>query len=89
MKNADINNQCLPLSLYRSALLIPCILYTMNSLLLVKELNAKHFRCTVNDELLRMACTPGTAALNFDYERLELFGELLKYISREPDSTTS
>jgi endoribonuclease Dicer len=46
----------------------------IDDLLIVKELNAKFFDHVVKEDLLHVAiCTP-SAALEYDYERLELLG---------------
>jgi hypothetical protein len=45
-------------------------------MLLVKELNAKLLHHLVDERHLLMAITPPSASAEFDYERLELLGEL-------------
>lgn len=63
-------------STLRTALLIPSITRRIDDLLLVKEVNAKLFDQEISEDLLHMAlCTP-SSGVEYDYERLELLGEL-------------
>lgn len=53
---------------------LPSIMRRIDDFLVVKELNAKFFDHAVKEDLLHVAiCTP-SAALEYDYERLELLG---------------
>jgi endoribonuclease Dicer len=59
----------------RTALLLPSITRRIDDLLLVKELNAKYFDNAIFEDLLYMAICAPSAAVEHDYERLELLGE--------------
>jgi endoribonuclease Dicer len=53
---------------------LPSIMRRIDDFLVVKELNAKFFDHAVKEDLLHVAvCTP-SAAIEYDYERLELLG---------------
>lgn len=61
-------------SILRTAMFLPSIMRRIDDFLVVKELNAKFFDHAVKEDLLHVAiCTP-SAALEYDYERLELLG---------------
>ena len=61
-------------SILRTAMFLPSIMRRIDDFLIVKELNAKFFDHVVKEDLLHVAiCTP-SAALEYDYERLELLG---------------
>ena len=61
-------------SVLRTAMFLPSIMRRIDDFLVVKELNAKFFDHVVKEDLLHVAiCTP-SAALEYDYERLELLG---------------
>lgn len=64
----------------RMALLLPSITRRLDDLLLVKELNAKFFDNCITERLLHTAVSAPSASVEFDYERLELLGELLDYL---------
>lgn len=61
-------------SVFRTILLVPSILKRIDDQLLVKELNMLFFRRTIQESALLTALTPPSASVQFDYERLELFG---------------
>ncbi|KAF9820990.1 hypothetical protein IEO21_00967 [Rhodonia placenta] len=72
----------IPASVFRTILLVPSILKRIDDQLLVKELNMLFFRRTIQESALLTALTPPSASVQFDYERLELFGDaLLKYVA--------
>ncbi|KAF8640108.1 hypothetical protein AX17_001344 [Amanita inopinata Kibby_2008] len=76
------NKLTLPIQIYRTALLLPSIFHRIDSILLVKELNAVLFDSVLSDKLLHIAITCPSAAMDFDYERLELLGDaFLKYLA--------
>ncbi|KAF8897452.1 hypothetical protein BD779DRAFT_1608060 [Infundibulicybe gibba] len=69
-------------STMRMALLLPSITKRIDDILLVKELNSTYFDNALNESLLHAAISPPSAAIEYDYERLELFGDaFLKYLS--------
>jgi len=55
-------------------MLLPCILRRIDDYLLVKELNARIFGHSINDQFLHMALSTPSAGIEYDYERLELLG---------------
>ena len=64
-------------SILRTAMFLPSIMRRIDDFLVVKELNARFFDHAVREDLLHVAiCTP-SAALEYDYERLELLGGYL------------
>ncbi|KAF9469115.1 hypothetical protein BDZ94DRAFT_1208489 [Collybia nuda] len=72
----------IPASTLHMALLLPSITRRIDDFLLVKELNTKYFDNTISEELLYMAICAPSAAVEHDYERLELLGDaFLKYLS--------
>ncbi|KAF8639433.1 hypothetical protein AX16_010288 [Volvariella volvacea WC 439] len=72
----------IPASIFRTALLLPCLASRIDDLLLVKELNTKLFDNVIADSLLYMAICAPSAGMEHDYERLELLGDaFLKYLS--------
>ncbi|EPQ59279.1 hypothetical protein GLOTRDRAFT_136195 [Gloeophyllum trabeum ATCC 11539] len=72
----------IPASTFRTALLLPSITRRIDDMLLVKELNAKIFDHSLQEDLLHTAITAPAAGFEFDYERLELLGDAyLKYLS--------
>ena len=64
-------------SILRTAFVLPSVLHKIDSLLLVKDLNATIFNNALSDDLLSMAITCPSAGMEFDYERLELLGTSL------------
>lgn len=48
----------------------------IDDFLLVKELNAKLFRHSISEDLLRIATCAPSAGYDYDYERLEMLGVL-------------
>lgn len=46
----------------------------LDDLLLIKELNAKYFDHEVSERRLHEAVSAPSAAIEYDYERLELLG---------------
>ena len=65
---------------------LPSIMRRIDDFLIVKELNAKFFDHAVREDLLHVAiCTP-SAALEYDYERLELLGGSFISLCRIPIS---
>jgi endoribonuclease Dicer len=62
-------------------MLLPSITRRIDDLLLVKELNAKLFDHAISERLLHMSISPPSAGIEYDYERLELLGELLSWLS--------
>lgn len=68
-------------SVLRTALLLPSITRRVDDLLLVKELNAKYFNNAISEQLLHMALCAPSAAVEHDYERLELLGKCFPIIS--------
>lgn len=62
-------------STYRTALLLPSITQKLESMLVVKELNANLFDDALSDELLLEALTCPISGVEPDYQRLELLGE--------------
>jgi len=72
----------IPASIFRTATLLPSILRRLDDVLLVKELNAKFFDHAISEHYLHAAVSAPSAAVEFDYERLELLGDAyLKYLS--------
>ncbi|KDQ29243.1 hypothetical protein PLEOSDRAFT_1064031 [Pleurotus ostreatus PC15] len=72
----------IPASTFRTALALPSILRRVDELLLIKELNARLFDYSVREDLLHMAVSTPSSAIEYDYERLELLGDaFLKYLS--------
>ncbi|KAI5124869.1 hypothetical protein M0805_007301 [Coniferiporia weirii] len=72
----------IPASVYRSATLLPSITSRLDDVLLIKELNAKYFDHSIAEPQLHAAVSSPSAAVEFDYERLELLGDAyLKYLS--------
>ncbi|KAE9410383.1 hypothetical protein BT96DRAFT_961824 [Gymnopus androsaceus JB14] len=72
----------IPASIFRTALLLPCIMRRLDDFLLVKELNAGLFNHCVSDELLHATLSASSAGIEYDYERLEMLGDAyLKYLS--------
>ena len=61
-------------STYRTALLLPSIMHTIDSHLLDKEVNAKFFDNALAEQHLHAALTCPTATMADNYERLELLG---------------
>ena len=76
----DSSRQCpyLSHSTLRTALLLPSITRRIDDFLLVKELNAKFFEHSIIEHHLHAAISAPAAGVEFDYERLELLGELLR-----------
>ena len=70
-----------PFSTYRTALLLPSILHMIDSFLLVKEMNSTLFDNAIREDYLHAAVICPTAGLQFDYERLELLGTVLRLAS--------
>ncbi|KAI0321813.1 hypothetical protein OF83DRAFT_1097304 [Amylostereum chailletii] len=69
-------------STHKTALLLPSITRVIEDLLLVKELNATLFDNCIDEHQLHAAISAPSAGVEFDYERLELFGDAyLKYLS--------
>lgn len=64
-------------STLRMTLLLPSITRRLDDVLLVKELNAKFFDHCISEQLLHAAVSAPSASIEFDYERLELLGELM------------
>ena len=59
---------------------LPSVMRRIDDFLIVKELNAKFFDHVVKEDLLHVAiCTP-SAALEYDYERLELLGRYFIFL---------
>ncbi|KIK65355.1 hypothetical protein GYMLUDRAFT_56087 [Collybiopsis luxurians FD-317 M1] len=72
----------IPASIFRTALLLPCIMRRLDDFLLVKELNVGLFSQHISEELLHVALCAPSAGIEYDYERLELLGDtFLKQIS--------
>lgn len=63
-------------STLRTALLLPSITRRIDDFLLVKELNAKFFDHAIIEHQLHAAISAPAAGVEFDYERLELLGEI-------------
>ena len=63
---------------------LPSILRRVDELLLIKELNARLFDHSVREDLLHMAVSTPSSAIEYDYERLELLGEYSDFIMRVP-----
>lgn len=61
-------------STFRTALLLPSVLRRLDDILLVKELNAKFFDHSILEHHLHAAVSAPSAAVDIDYERLELLG---------------
>ncbi|KAF5369839.1 hypothetical protein D9758_001134 [Tetrapyrgos nigripes] len=71
-----------PASVFRTAMVLPCIIWRVDEFLRVKELNAKYFGRAINENLLHMALSAPSAGTEYDYERLELLGDtFLKYLA--------
>ncbi|KAJ4466505.1 hypothetical protein J3R30DRAFT_3689707 [Lentinula aciculospora] len=71
-----------PASIFRTVLLLPCIMRRVDDFLLVKELNAGLLSHCVSEELLHAALSAPSAGIEYDYERLELLGDaFLKLLS--------
>ena len=68
-------------STYRTALLLPSVMYMIDSHLLVKEVNAKFFDNTLAEQHLHAALMCPTATMADNYERLELLGMRLRQTS--------
>ncbi|PCH41180.1 ribonuclease III [Wolfiporia cocos MD-104 SS10] len=69
-------------STYRTMLLVPSTMRRIDDLLLAKEFNARFFHNIISEDLLLEAITPPAAMVEYDYDRLELFGDgFLKYLS--------
>ena len=73
-------------SVFRTACLLPSILRRLDDTLLVKELNAKLFDHSVAEHHLHAALSSPSAAVEFDYERLELLGQ--HYVELQSKLTT-
>lgn len=72
----------IPARVLRTAMLLPSVLTRIDEILLVKELNAVHFRHIIAEDLLHAAVTTSAAAFDRNYERLELYGDaFLKYLA--------
>ena len=67
----NLNSRC---SVLRTALLLPSILFKLDELLVVKEMNNRFFDNKIREDLLSDALTPVSAGRESDYERLELLG---------------
>lgn len=64
----------LVISTFRTAMLLPSITHMMERMLIAKELNAKLLNNAIVEDYLLAALSPPIAALEYDYERLELLG---------------
>ncbi|EAU84711.2 hypothetical protein CC1G_00230 [Coprinopsis cinerea okayama7 len=72
----------IPASMFRTSYLIPSILWKLDHLFVVKELNMQFFDNAIDEELLYMATTTVSAEMEHNYERLELLGDaFLKYLA--------
>ena len=65
----------IPLSLARSALLLPSVLYRYDDLLLTQHCNRTLFSNRVNNDLLLQALTSSALRTSYSYERLEFYGD--------------
>ena len=64
----------MPASFYRTAVLLPSIMWKLDDWLVVKEMNNKFFDNAIREDLLYEAIAAHAAGLEMDYERLELLG---------------
>ncbi|KAF7331986.1 hypothetical protein MKEN_00078900 [Mycena kentingensis (nom. inval.)] len=72
----------IPASTFRTALLLPSILYRLDTFFLVKELNARMFQHNVSDALLDTALHSPSSRMEVNYERLEFLGDsFLKFLA--------
>ena len=55
-------------------------MHMIDSMLLVKELNAKLFDNTISDHYLQAALICPTASMEHDYERQELLGTIMNFL---------
>lgn len=62
-------------SMFRTMHLIPSIMWKLDDLLVVKEMNNRYFQNSIREDLLCEALTTVSAGMEQDYERLELLGE--------------
>ncbi|KAH8106181.1 hypothetical protein BXZ70DRAFT_1004461 [Cristinia sonorae] len=72
----------IPASLFRTFLLLPSIIFRVDQLLVMTELNDCLFDNKLSAQELLLATTPVSAHGDFDYERLEFLGDAsLKFMS--------
>jgi endoribonuclease Dicer len=61
---------------------LPSISQRIDDFLIVKELNAKFFDHAISEHLLHVAISAPSAGIEYDYERLELLGQLMSFFRR-------
>jgi endoribonuclease Dicer len=62
-------------------------MHRIDDILLVKQLNFRFFNNSISEDLLLAALCPRSAGVEFDYERLELLGEIHSVAHRRCDPT--
>ncbi|KAG8781886.1 hypothetical protein FRC12_021420 [Ceratobasidium sp. 428] len=98
-KNFLVPEMChisnIPATTFRTALIMPSIVWHIENLLIAKELNLTLFQGQVRDDLLMHALCSQMARRTFNYERLEFLGDtFIKYAasaylySTEPNATS-
>jgi endoribonuclease Dicer len=65
----------IPTATFRTALIIPSIIWHIENVLVAKELNLTLFQGQIRDDLLMHALCAQMARRTFNYERLEFLGE--------------
>ncbi|KAH7344745.1 hypothetical protein B0J17DRAFT_636693 [Rhizoctonia solani] len=83
-KNYLIPEMCyvssIPSSTFRTALLIPSVIWHIENVLVAKEVNLTFFQGQIRDELVMHALCSRMAHRTFSYERLEFLGDtFIKY----------
>jgi endoribonuclease Dicer len=78
-KNFLVPEMCylssIPASTFRTAQLIPSVIWHIENALIARELNLTFFQGQIRDESLMHALCSQTARRTFNYERLEFLGK--------------